>query len=189
MVTDRDIPVAAGDDVAVAPGPLHLVQAFATTRGDESGTDLLGTREGATAWLHTTGLLPTAARLSNSEHGALLRLRESIRDVLAAHAGAREDAEAAARLTKALADGRVVVTVDPVSAVQLVSAARASYSSIVAALAVAIAEAAASGAWPRLKRCGAPRCGQVFYDGSVSAACQRCPAHRPAGGKEHPAVS
>ena len=131
-----------------APGPLRLVQSFANTLSAEPGADLLGTREEAAAWLHAAALLPAKAGLSNSEHAALLRLRESVRDVLAAHADGREDAEAAARLTRALAEGRLVVTVDAASAVRLASAARASYPSVVAAVAVAIAESAAAGTWP-----------------------------------------
>jgi predicted RNA-binding Zn ribbon-like protein len=177
-VSDSDYSIAVGGGIGLAPGPLRLVQSFAGTLGASPGADLLGTREDATAWLHTTALLPAEAGLSNSEHAALLRLRDSIRDVLAAHADAREDADAAARLTKALADGRLVLTVDPASAVQLASAARASYPGIVAALAVAIAQAAAAGTWPRLKRCGAPHCGQIVYDDSASAAGRRCPAHQ-----------
>jgi len=94
-------------------------------------------------------LLPAKAGLSNSEHAALLRLREAVRDVLTAQADEREDAEAAARLTKALAEGRLVVTVDSASTVRLVSAARAAYPSVVAAIAVAIADSAAAGSWLR----------------------------------------
>jgi predicted RNA-binding Zn ribbon-like protein len=158
-------------------GPLQLIQAFANTLGASPGADQLGTREEAAGWLRSAGLLPAEAGLSNSEHAALLRLRESIRDVLAAHAGGREDAGAAARLTRALADGRLVLTVEPASAVQLVSAARSSYPSLVAAIAVAIAGSAACSAWPRLKSCSAPQCGQAFYDESGSAAVRHCSAH------------
>jgi predicted RNA-binding Zn ribbon-like protein len=139
--------------------------------------DLLRTREQAAAWLHTAALLPAEAGLTNSEHAALLRLRESIRDVLAAHTDGRQDADAAARLTKALADGRLVLTVDPASTVQLASAARASYPNIVAVVAIAIAESAASGTWLRLKSCHAPRCGQAFHDDSASSASRRCSMH------------
>ena len=57
---------------------------------------------------------------------------------------------AESRLTKALADGRLVLTVAAASTVRLASAARASYPNLVAAIAVAIAESAASGTWPRL---------------------------------------
>jgi Putative stress-induced transcription regulator len=131
-----------------APAPLRLVQSFANTLSVEPGADLLGTREEAAAWLHAAALLPAEAGLTNSEHAALLRLREAIRDVLEAQADGQEDPEGAARLTRALADGRLVVTVDPVSTVRLAGAARASYPSVVAAIAVAIAEAAAAGAWP-----------------------------------------
>ena len=79
-------------------------------------------------------------RLTGSEHGALLRLRDSLRDVLAARAEHRADADAAARLTRALADGRLVVTVDPAGAAGLASSARATYSNLVAAIAIAVAE-------------------------------------------------
>src|SRR5437762_7448722 len=138
-----------------------MIQAFANTLGASPGADQLRTREEATAWLRTAELLPAEAGLSNSEHAALLRLRESMRDVLAAHAGGREDADAAARLTRALADGRLVLTVDPASAVQLASAARSSYPNLVADIAVAIARSAASGTWPRLKACSVQQCGQA----------------------------
>ena len=163
-----------------AHDPLRLIQAFANTLNAEPGPDHLHTREEAAAWLHGAGLLPAEAGLTNSEHAALLRLRESIRDAAAAHTGGREDGAAAARLTRALADGRLVVTVDAASTVQLASAARASYPNLVAAIAIAIAEAAASGAWPRLKACPAPHCGQVFHDDSdpaTSSAAEHCSAH------------
>jgi hypothetical protein len=78
-------------------GPLQLIQAFANTLGASPGADQLGTREEAAGWLRSAGLLPAEGGLSNSEHAALLRLRESIRDMLAAHAGGREDADAATR--------------------------------------------------------------------------------------------
>jgi predicted RNA-binding Zn ribbon-like protein len=158
-------------------GSLQLIQVFANTLGGSPATDRLGTREEAAAWLRAAGLLAAEAGLSNSEYAALLRLRESIRDVLAAHTGGREDGDAAARLTKALADGRLVLTVDAASAVRLASAARSSYPNLVADIAVAIATSAASGAWPRLKACSVPQCGQAFYDESGSAGARTCSAH------------
>ena len=129
----------SADGGAAASGPLRLIRSFASTRGADSEPDLLRTREEAAAWLRATDLLPADGGLSNSEHAALLRLRDSVRDVLAARAGGREDAAAAARLTRALADGRLVLTVDPAGTVQLASAARASYPNLVAELAIAIA--------------------------------------------------
>jgi hypothetical protein len=139
---------SAGSSTAAAPSPAQLIQSLARTLSADQETDLLSSRDEAAAWLRTAALLPAEAGLSNSEHAALLRLRDSIRDVLAAHADGRQDAAAAARLTKALADGRLVLTVDAVGTPQLASAARASYPNLVAEVAVAIAAAAADGTWP-----------------------------------------
>jgi hypothetical protein len=140
---------ASGDSASGALAPLHLIQSFAGTLSADPDTDPLRSRETAAGWLRTAGLLPAEAGLTTSEHAALLRLRSSIRDVLATHADGRTDAEAAARLTKALADGRLVLVVDPAGTVRLASAARASYPNLVAEIAIAMAESAASGTWPR----------------------------------------
>ena len=139
---------SAGSSTAAAPSPAQLIQSLARTLSADQETDLLSSRDETAAWLRTAALLPAEAGLSNSEHAALLRLRDAIRDVLAAHADGRQDAAAAARLTKALADGRLVLTVDAVGTPQLASAARASYPNLVAEVAVAIAAAAADGTWP-----------------------------------------
>ncbi len=127
----------------MTPPPLDLIQSLADTARPPE--DLLGDRDDAAAWLRTARLLPPDAGLSNSEHNALLRLRDALRDVMAVranpHGDARGDAAAAIRLTRALADGRLVVTVDPAGRSGLASSARASYSSLVAAIAIAVAEA------------------------------------------------
>jgi len=136
-VTNQTPPVAAADS---ARGGEDLLRSLAGTAAAD-GADLLGTRESAVPWLRTAGLLPGDAALSGSEHGALLRLRDSLRDVLAARAAGGTDSGAAARLARALADGRLVVTVSPDGTAGLASSARASYSNLVAAVAIAVAQA------------------------------------------------
>ena len=129
-------------------GPLRLVQSFAgTLTAGPSGDDVLATRERAIPWLRDAGLMPADAVLTGSEHGALLRLRDALVAALAAHASAAPDPAVAARLTRGLADGRLVVTIEPSGAVKLATAARSVYPSIVAAIAVAIAESDAAGGW------------------------------------------
>jgi hypothetical protein len=128
-------------DHTVPPAPelTDLVRSLAETGGRGPDTDQLATRDSATDWLRAAGLLADDAGLSNSEHGALVRLRNALREVLAARAAGRENVEAAARLTRALADGRLVVTVTPAGVPALASSARAPYSSVVAAIAMAVA--------------------------------------------------
>jgi len=162
--------------------PVELILSLANTPSAGPDADLLRAREEAAAWLRAAALLPAGKGLMSSEHAALLRLRDAVRDVLAAHADGREDDAAAARLTRALADGRLVLTVDPAGTVGLASAARASYSDAVANVAVAIAAAAASGAWRRLKTCPAAGCGLAFHDDGTGAAAGRCAVHAAAGG-------
>lgn len=131
---------------------LGLLQSFAgTLTAGPDADDALGTRELSAAWLRTAGLMPADAGLTGSEHGALLRLRDALRDALAIHAPGTFDIDVAARLTRALADGRLVVTIAPAGTVKLATAARSVYPSIVAAIAVAIAEADAAGEWMDLK--------------------------------------
>jgi hypothetical protein len=139
------------------PDSLQAVLAFAATAdGDsgqdaadgDSGQDALAFRDEASAWLRSAGWLPADAGLSNSEHNALLRLRNALRDTLTASAGTPEAADAAARLTRSLSEGRLVVTASPGGTVELATAARSTYPSVVAAVAAAIAHAAYSGTWP-----------------------------------------
>ena len=132
--------------------PLYLLRSFVgtPTAGPDFG-DILATRETAIPWLRAVGLMPADGVLTGSELGALLRLRDALREALAAHASGSTDPEVAARLTKGLADGRLVVTIDPAGgSVKLATAARSVYPSIVAAIAVAIAEADAAGGWLKL---------------------------------------
>ena len=125
---------------ASAADALNLITSLADTA--RASADPLATREEAAGWLRAAGLLPAEdATLSGSEHGALLRLRDSLRDVLVARTERRPDEAAAARLTRALADGRLVVTVDPAGTAGLASSARAVYSNLVAAIAIAVARA------------------------------------------------
>jgi Putative stress-induced transcription regulator len=136
-VTDHTPSVSSGNAELAAYG---LLGSLAGTVTDD-GSDLLGTREEAVPWLRAARLLPEDAIISGSEHGALLRLRDALRDVLAARASGVADPDATARLTRALADGRLVVTVSPAGAAVLASSARASYSNTVAAIAISVAEA------------------------------------------------
>jgi hypothetical protein len=136
-VTDHTPSVSSGNAELAAYG---LLGSLAGTVTDD-GSDLLGTREEAVPWLRAARLLPEDAIISGSEHGALLRLRDALRDVLAARASGVAAPDATARLTRALADGRLVVTVSPAGAAVLASSARASYSNTVAAIAISVAEA------------------------------------------------
>src|SRR5215469_2317039 len=149
-----------------APGSLYVVQALVNTVNVELGRDLLDSQERAAGWLATAGLLPAGASLSERELAALAELREAIRGVLAAHTAHDDDPAAGDRLTMALAQCRLAVTADAAGNVRLTSADHDPFARAIGGIAIAIAEAAATGTWPRLKSCPGDRCGWAFYDRS-----------------------
>jgi predicted RNA-binding Zn ribbon-like protein len=162
---------------APAPGSLRLVQALVNTLNAEFARDLLGTTETAAAWLTAAGLLPALSAgpaLSAAEHAALLEVREAIRGVLAAHTSQDPDQAAADRLTRALASCRLTVTARPDGGMSLASADHDPFSRALGAIAVAIAEAAVTGTWARLKSCPGHLCGWAFYDRSAAARSRWC---------------
>ncbi len=74
----------------------------------------------------------------------------------------------------ALLPCRLTVTADPAGDVRLSSADQHPFARAVGAVAIAIAEPAASGTWTRLKSCPGRRCGWAFYDRSPAARSQWC---------------
>ncbi len=159
---------------APAPGSLRLVQALVNTVSVELGRDLLATPSAAAGWLAAAGLMPATAHLTELERHVLVELREAIRSVLAAHTGHLEDRTAAGRLTMALARCRLTVTVSPSGQARLVSADHDPFTRALGAVAAAIAEASAQGAWHRLKSCDGHLCGWAFYDRSSSGRSRWC---------------
>lgn len=125
--------------VTIPDVPSNLVQFLVNSVTAPDG-DVLAERESAVNWLRSQCLLPGEADITSSEHAALLRLRDSLAAVHAARSAGRPDPDAAARLSRALADGRLVTTVTPAGEAKLASSARAPYSSVVAAIAIAVAE-------------------------------------------------
>ena len=169
-------PTAGSDpgDRAPAPGSLRLIQALVNTLNAETGRDLLGTAPEAGRWLTAAGLLPGGSVVTGVQRAALAELREATRQVLGSHVERREDPEAAGRLTMALAPSRLTMAVDPAGGVRLVSADHDPFSRVIGAVAAAIAEAATTGTWARLKCCPGRRCGWAFYDRSASSRSRWC---------------
>lgn len=170
------LPTAARDpgSRAPAPGSLHVVQALVNTVSVELGRDLLAGRQRAAEWLATAGLLPASVGLTPGELRALVELREAVRGALAAHTAHHDDQAAADRLTLALAPSRLLVTMNPAGQARLASADHDPFTRAIGAVAIVIAEAAASGTWQRLKSCPGELCGWAFYDRSSANRSRWC---------------
>jgi predicted RNA-binding Zn ribbon-like protein len=157
-----------------APGPLRLVQALVNTLSRHTREDLLATPDAAAQWLAAAGVIPAGSPVTGSEHRVLLELREAIRAVLGTHTHRRSSPAAAAGLTTALRTCRLAVVAGPAGSGHLVSADHDPFTRALGAVAVAIAEAAITGSWARLKSCPGYKCGWAFYDRSASGGSRWC---------------
>lgn len=157
-----------------APGSLRLVQALVNTLSAHNGDDLLATPAAGARWLAAAGLLPPGSPLTGSQLGMLRELREAIRAVLETHTRGRGSPEAAGRLTTALLSCRLTVAADPAGGGRLVSADHDPFARAIGAVAIAIAEAAITGTWQRLKSCPGHKCGWAFYDRSGPGTSRWC---------------
>ena len=155
------------DKSGQAPGRLELVREFLNTRDIEAGTDELGSPDALAGWLAAHGLGgQRIAGPSEGEWRTAIALRESLREVLLAHAGgAAHDGPAGTELGSIAGALPVRLEVDAEGAICPVPAG-AGVSAGLAGLLLIAAQARAEGTWTRLKVCGADDCRWAFYDRS-----------------------
>jgi predicted RNA-binding Zn ribbon-like protein len=158
---------------APAPGPLRLVQRFVNSVDLEGGPELIGDPAALGDWLADAGLLPRGTRVSAADHTRALELREAIRALTAAHAGAREDSHAAAVVTDAAARARLRPVVHDASTMRLEPEA-SGVDGALGRIVAAIQDAIVAGTWPRLKACDRHTCRWAFYDRSKNQSSHWC---------------
>jgi predicted RNA-binding Zn ribbon-like protein len=155
-------------DRAPAPGPLRLVQEFVNTLDAEEGRDLLAEGDTFSAWLQERGLAPAGPPPGARELATAVELREALRALLRANAGADPDPEATALVNRLSARAPVRVEFRPDGGARLEGAG------VLAAVLAAAATAMLDGSWPRLKACVDPECSWAFYDRSRNRSGQWC---------------
>jgi predicted RNA-binding Zn ribbon-like protein len=156
-----------------APGPLRLVQDFVNTEIPDFHRDDIATPGTLAAWLRERGLAGQVGEVDPELFVRARSLRSALRELALANtlgaplAAARRQAVdetlAAFPLRVRVLDG--APRLEPV-----VPGAAGGLATIVAV----VAEARASGAWPRLKACRQETCGWVFYDGSRNRSSSWC---------------
>jgi len=154
-----------------APGRLGLLQEFVNSVELAEGDDELATAAAATRWVsdhHTVLTRP----LTEKERKHLVDVREGLRTVLMAHAGAHVGSDVMAALTRQL-NGATLRTVISASGASLVGAPNG-MPALLSSLAAAIVEATVAGTWQRLKVCRDDTCRWAFYDASKNGRGAWC---------------
>ena len=154
-----------------APGRLHVLQEFVNSAALPDGPDELATAAAAAQWLNGHRTVLTRA-VSERERKRLVDIREGLRTVLTAHAGATVGSEVTAALTRQL-NGAVLRPVISESGASL-AGAPTGVAAFLATLAAAIVEATVAGTWQRLKVCRDDSCRWAFYDASKNGRGAWC---------------
>ncbi len=142
----------------------------------EGGPDLLRTPEELTEWVRDRPSAgPWCGAFDEQGLADVRVLREALRDVCSAHAGADVPPGSLAELQRLLAAAPLHLAVDAVGAAAVVPAPGLSGApALTARVAAVVAAGAADGSWQRLKACAAENCRWVYYDRSPAGRSRWC---------------
>lgn len=158
---------------APAPEPLRLVQELVNTVDLEPGEESLGSPAELGAWLRGHGL--PARGVGAADLAEVLALREALREVCAAHAGATVPGDALGTLDRLLRAAPLRLEIDAEGAARVRPAdGLGPTAALTAAVAAAVAASVADGTWTRLKACAADTCRWVYYDRSPAGRSRWC---------------
>jgi predicted RNA-binding Zn ribbon-like protein len=166
---------APPDEPKPAPMPLLLVQAFVNSVEAGAGTDLLREPHTAQGWLADAGLAAAETVPTDEELRTARRVRESIRSLLVANAGAPPPgARDLEPLMAAARDSEPRFGIDPTGRVRLEPVPRSGSTIDWTRLLLVVRDAQANGSWSRLKACENEECGWAFYDRSHARRGRWC---------------
>jgi len=157
---------------ATAPGGLALVQRFVNSVDMEHGVDLWQTPAGLTVWIEREGWA-TLSRLDRDDLARCVAVREAIRELLLANAGAPLDRAALAALNRTAANAALCAAFDGVGTAALKPVSGGIDGAIGDVLA-AVVVAQGEGIWSRLKACREENCLWAFFDHSKNGSGMWC---------------
>ena len=150
----------------------QLIVDFVNTAELDEGREDLATPSALLAWLEERGLEP-GERATKAELAEALRVREALRDLMAAHNDVDVDAAAAARLLDDAARSAglsVRFAADGARLAPSVAGVRGALGRILAEVSAAMAE----GTWERFKACRADDCRWAFFDAAKNRSRAWC---------------
>ncbi len=156
-----------------APGALALVQQFVNTYHVESDADEVGDPERLRAWLAGRGLLGPDERLGAADHQRAVEVREALRAVLLANAGAPLDGGQVETLNRASRNSRLLVRFDPEGRTTL-EPDPVGVEGAIGRILAAVHTSMADGTWPRFKACRNDECRWAYYDHSKNRSGRWC---------------
>ncbi len=156
-----------------APPPLRLVQDFVNTEIPDFNQDDIATPDSLAVWLRARGLAAEGDEVDAQLFVAARTLRAALRELALANTlGTAPPPARATAIDEAL--GAFPLAVRLHDGLPRLTSAVPGTTGGVAAIVAVVAEAQASGSWPRLKACRGETCGWVFYDASRNRSSSWC---------------
>lgn len=155
-----------------APGDLRIVQAFLNTVQHKAGTDELTAPRELSDWLIRHGLLASAAKLTKTDLGRALDVRDGIRALVVA-SGDDVDADAVRRLDRVARVARAHLRFHDDGSSRYEAG---DFEEALGHLITLVVLNRREGLWPRLKICADSACRTVFYDFTTNGATKWCTA-------------
>jgi predicted RNA-binding Zn ribbon-like protein len=150
-----------------------LVQDFVNTRELRPAVEELGAPDDLSTWLCERELLDAGARVTNADLAEAVRVREALRDVLAAKAGLEVDVEAAkAEIDAAARRAGLELRFDPTCT--RVEPTVGGVRGAIGRILVEVYDEMVDGIWERMKACKAEDCRWAFLDTSKNKSRAWC---------------
>jgi predicted RNA-binding Zn ribbon-like protein len=151
----------------------ELIQEFVNSRELRPAVEELGTPEDLSRWLGAHGLLEPGARVTNTDLAEATRVREALRDVLAAKVGLEVDGDAAkAEIDAAARRAGLELRFDPTC--PRVEPTVGGVRGAIGRILVEVYDEMVDGVWERMKACKAEDCRWAFLDTSKNKSRAWC---------------
>jgi predicted RNA-binding Zn ribbon-like protein len=152
---------------------VRLISDFVNTFDVEGGNDEISEPPALRAWLVERGLLPRGEAVTEADVRNAGALRESLREVLAAHHDGDVTPDELERINDAVARYPVVVTFDRGGEPRVAPAA-GGVDGALASIVGGVVATMGGDDWLRLKACARDSCRWVFYDQSKNQSKRWC---------------
>ena len=169
--TDSSSRLAAGRPGADPTG-LTLIRDFINTKSI-GGPDDLSDATALERWLLSQRLVKARGKTTQGDLRHAVEVREALRDLAGANAGATVPKEAAETLSRAARSAQLGLRFGSDGGAQLEPAASGVDAALGEMLAIAF-RAILDGSWPRLKTCRDETCRWAFYDHSKNRSGSWC---------------
>jgi CGNR zinc finger/Putative stress-induced transcription regulator len=155
------------------PAQLAVVASFLNTAQIDGQPDQLMTAPDLTRWLVRHRLVPPGTQFDDPDRERLLEFRDALAQLAAGNSGNGIDRRAVTTLNDAARRIRLGIRLHPADGYRLI-AEGPGVDRPIGDLLLRVMSAMNTNTWQRLKVCGNPDCGRVFYDSSRNRSARWC---------------